>query len=184
MKTSMAMVLALGAIPWSAPASAEPISALAVVALVKASPQLKIDRSVPAMGAFDPKTHPYVRVAGVPEGTAIGGYLDPEYAHEGTLTDATVVLAIPLDSGGSGGIFTQILFAGKSSGQLAYAGYIDSGGHLDVQISGGTTVARFPHYGTNDPNCCPSKYMIDTYDIVGGKLHKVSTKTVPASPRP
>jgi hypothetical protein len=165
------------------PARAAPIAAQAAVALVKATPQLKIDTSVPAMDAYPAKTHPYVSIAGAPEGT-VGGYLDTGGAHQGTLANGTVVLAVPLDSGGSGGVFTQIFFAGKSPSQLSYAGYVTSGGHAGVEIKGGKIVARIPLYGRNDPNCCPSTFLITTYDVVGRRLHETSHVMVPAPPRP
>lgn len=179
-------VLALSPLPTLAqsvaPSKGGAISAQAAVTLIKASPQLTIDTSVPAMDAFPAKTHPYVRIAGAPEGT-VGGYLDTEYAHQGKLASGTVALAIPLDSGGSGGIFTQVVFVGKSAAQLSYIGYVTSGGHADVEIKGGKIVARIPQYGRNDPNCCPSTLLVTTYDVVGGKLHETSHVTVPAPPR-
>jgi hypothetical protein len=166
----------------TASAKGDRISAQAAVALVETSPQLKIDRSVPAMDAFPAKTHPYVTIAGAPEGT-VGGYLDAEDAHQGRLADGEVALAIPLDSGGSGGVFTQIVFVGKSPSQLSYAGYVTSGGHADVEIKGGTLVARIPEYGRDDANCCPSRFLVTTYAVVEGKLHETSHVTVPAPPR-
>lgn len=164
------------------PPKAAPISAAAALTLVEATPQLRIERSVPAMDAFPAKTHPYVVIAKAPEGT-VGGYLDAEYAHQGKLADGRLALAIPLDSGGSGGVFTQIVFAGKSASQLSYAGYVTSGGHADVEIKDGRIVARIPEYGRSDPNCCPSRFLEMTYDVVDGRLHETSHVSVPASAR-
>lgn len=177
---TIALLLAL--LPAAAPAAGV-ITPQAAVVLVKATKQLTIDTSAPPMDAFPAKTNPFVNVAGAPEGT-VGGYLDPQDAHEGKLANGTVVLAIPLDSGGSGGVFTQIVFAGKSASSLSYAGYVTSGGHADVEIAGGKIVARIPDYGPNDPNCCPSRFRITAYDVAGGKLHELSHVTVPASPHP
>ena len=146
-------------------------SAQAIVALVKASPQLRIDETVFA-SAYDAQTHPYIVIPSAPGGT-VGGYLVPEGAHGGALSDGTVVIAVPLDSGGSGGVFTQVLFA-QTGGAFAYAGYIDSAGHLDVEIRNGVVVATMPYYGDNSPNCCPSKRIVQTYTIRGGTLVKLS----------
>jgi hypothetical protein len=147
-----------------------------IVALVGTSPQLRIDETI-FSSAVDAKTHPYVNIRNAPEGT-IGGYLVPEASHGGSLSDGTYVLAVPLDSGGSGGVFTQILFAGHDSA-LGYAGYIESGGHLDVRINGGTIVADMPYYGDDSPNCCPKQHIVQTYTIRGGALVKLSDKRAP-----
>ncbi|MBV8067584.1 MAG: hypothetical protein JO113_06385 [Candidatus Eremiobacteraeota bacterium] len=157
--------------------AAQPVqtpSAEAIVALVTASPQLRIDSTIFSSG-FDAKTHPYVNVRNAPEGT-IGGYLVPEGANAGTQRDGTYVLAVPLDSGGSGGIFTQIIFAGRSAQMLAYAGFVDSGGHLSVSISDGAIVAQLPYYGDDSPNCCPKKYVVRTYTVRSGSLVKLSER--------
>ena len=134
------------------------------------------------MGPFDAKMHPWVAVAGAPEGVN-GGYLDPEDAHAGVLADGTSILAIPLESGGTGGVFTQIVFQRKNGQPFAYVGYLGSEAHLAVTVANGAIVARFPKYSDSDANCCPSKLTIQTYDLAAGKLHKLSETTVPA-PKP
>jgi hypothetical protein len=154
-------------------------SAAEIVALVKASPELRIDETI-FSSAFDAQTHPYVNIRNAPEGT-IGGYLVPEGSNDGKTSDGTYVLAVPLDSGGSGGIFTQILFAGRNPGALAYVGYIDSGGHLDVQIRDGAIVADMPYYGDDSPNCCPKQHTVQTYAVRNGTLVKLSEKRAPIS---
>lgn len=93
-----------------------------VVALVKATAQLEIDASV-SSSAFDSKAHPYVEVRGVPEGETVGGFLMSERAHEGALAGREDVLIVPLESGGSGGVFTQIVFARGANRTFAYAGH-------------------------------------------------------------
>jgi hypothetical protein len=148
-----------------------------IVALVELTPQLRIDKTI-FSAAFDAKTHPYVNVRNAPEGT-IGGYLVPEGSHRGLLSDGTYVLAVPLDSEGSGGVFTQIIFAGHDSNVLGYVGYIDSGGHLDVQIENGVIVADLPYYGDDSPNCCPRERTVQTYTVRGGALVKLSEKRAP-----
>lgn len=180
---STALAFALAFVPATLLAAPVSLSSAQIVALVKATPQLKIDSSVPPTSAYDAKTHPYVDVLGVPEGQSIGGYIATDYAHEGTLGDGDDVLAVPLDSGGSGGIFTQIVFVRHGGYGFVYAGHIDSGGHLDVRIKDGVIVATLPYYGANDPNCCPSKRTTQTYTVQNGRLHKLSEKTVPI-PKP
>jgi hypothetical protein len=148
-----------------------------IIALVKASPQLAIDPSVPAPGEWSKKTHPYVRVVGAPEGT-VGGSIDPDFAAIGIMAGGAQVMAIPLESGGSGGVFSQLIFVRpEEDAKPFYAGYITSGGHLAVNVTYHGIVAVSPHYGPNDPNCCPSKYDTTTYAIVGGKLKALSTRT-------
>lgn len=149
-----------------------------IVALVKASPQLRIDQTI-FSSTSDAQTHPYVNIRSAPEGT-IGGYLAPEGARDGTLRDGTYVLAVPLDSGGSGGVFTQVIFAGRSVSSIAYVGYLGSGGHLSVTIDGGVIVAQLPYYGDDSPNCCPKKYVVQTYGVRDGSLVKLSERFAPA----
>jgi hypothetical protein len=176
-------VLACALVPRLALASPPALTPSQIVALVTATPHLKIDRSVPPSSAFDPKTHPYVDVLGAPEGQAIGGYIVPELAHQGTLTSGYNVLAVPLDSGGSGGVFTQIIFARRGHAPFVYAGHIDSAGHLGVQVKGGKLVATLPYYAAKDPNCCPSKFIVATYTIRDDKLRRSTQRTI-ATPKP
>jgi hypothetical protein len=150
-----------------------------MVALIEQTPQLRIDPTVDSSG-HDAKTQPWVAVKSAPEGEAIGGFALTGSLESGTLHDGTFVVALPLDSGGSGTVFTQIIFAGASSATLHYVGYLDSGGHLGVAITDGTIVARYPDYSDGSPNCCPKKLTVETYTIVGGALKKLSTTSVPA----
>ena len=154
-----------------------------ILAIVKASPQLKIDRTVPATSVFDAKTHPYVDVLGVPEGQAIGGYLGADEATYGTVSGGFNAIAVPLESDGSGGVFTQILFARRGTAKYTYIGYIGSGGHLKVELKNNGIVATLPYYGPKDANCCPSKLIVQTYAIQSGKLKQVAQKMMP-TPKP
>jgi len=165
-------------LPVGVAAQAQAPAAEEIVALVGASPQLRIDETL-FSSTGDAKTHPYVNIRNAPEGT-IGGYLVPEGANAGILSDGEFALAVPLESGGSGGVFTQIVFAGKSAKALEYAGYIDSAGHLGVEITGGAIVATLPYYGDDSPNCCPKKYVVQTYMVRGGRLEKLSERFEPA----
>jgi hypothetical protein len=178
----VAWTLGFALVPAIAIASPPSLTPSQIVALVKAAPQLKINRNVPPSPAFDPRTNPYVDVVGAPEGQAVGGYLAPESAHRGTLTSGYDVLAVPLESGGSGGIFTQIIFVRRGHA-FAYVGHVDSAGHLDVRIEGGKIVATLPYYAAKDANCCPSKFIVQTYTIRDGKLQRTSQRTIP-TPKP
>jgi hypothetical protein len=170
MRVVFAAVLALC---MTAPALAITTDARSIIALIRATPALAIDTTVPASLGFDPAKQPYVRIVGAPEGTS-GGYIDPDYATIGTLADGTRVLAVPLESGGSGGVFTQILFAQTDGAAPVYAGYVTSAGHLRVDVSARGIIATYPIYGPNDANCCPKQYGHDLYGIAGGKLVSVS----------
>lgn len=169
-----ALAASLTLLPLSVKAQATQTPREQIVALVKASPQLRIDETIFSSG-FDAQTHPYVNIRNAPEGT-IGGYLVPEGAHDGALRSGTYALAVPLDSGGSGGIFTQIVFAGRTAQTVSYVGFIQSGGHLSVSVADGAIVAQFPYYGDDSPNCCPKKYVVQTYSVRGGGLVKVSER--------
>jgi hypothetical protein len=103
-----AVVFALLAFQTTPALAAPPITAAEAIALIKASPELKIDTREPAPSGFPAATHPAVDIQGS-DGSA--GYLSAEYAKEGTLSDGSTALAIPLDSDGSGGIFSQLIFA-------------------------------------------------------------------------
>jgi hypothetical protein len=173
-----ALFVALSLLPVSARAQTQAPTVGEIVALVAGSPQLRIDDTL-FSSTSDAKTHPYVNIRNGPEGT-IGGYLVPEGARAGTLSDGTYVLAVPLDSGGSGGIFTQIIFARKATSAPAYVGYIESAGHLAVGVEGGVIVATRPYYGDDSPNCCPKKYVVQTYTVRDGRLEKLSERFEPA----
>jgi len=157
--------------------------ASSILSLIQATPALAIDSSVPPSAGYDAATQPYVKIAGAPEGTP-GGYIDSAFATIGTLEDGTRVLAVPLESGGSGGVFTQIIFAQTADAPTpSYVGYLSSGGHLRVDVGEHGIMAIFPLYGPNDPNCCPKKFENDLYAIAGGKLKLVEGKVTASNPR-
>jgi hypothetical protein len=159
-----------------APCSAMTNDAATVLRLVKATPQLAIDASIPAPGGNDKKTHPYVRTGNSPD--TLGGNIDYEAASMGRLSDGTQVMVIPLESGGSGGVFTQIVFVQPFGEAAKYAGAIPSGaGHLAVNVTFHGIVAIQPLYGPNDKNCCPTRFLTRTYTIQAHRLHLVSERT-------
>jgi len=142
------------------PAGADILTQANLEALVKTSPQLAIK---PIGG------RPYVSVKG--DGDALG-YLDAAALDYGYQIDKTDVLIVPLVSGGSGGVFTTLIFSTVSR-QPKYVGKIDSNGHLDVHLSQGVIDAVTPTYGPNDPQSHPSGHHTDRYAVHGGKLVKV-----------
>jgi len=166
-----AVCLSIGVVATAA-ASVLPTTASGMLALVKATPQLEVDPTLP--NPSGDRSSPWVRVKHSPEGTN-GGYIAAEYAQHGTLSDGLQVLALPLNSGGSGGVFTQLIFAAHSARAPHYVGYLSSGGHLGVHVVHGALVAEYPDYAENDAQCCPSHYLHQKYAIVDGKLHLVST---------
>jgi hypothetical protein len=169
-------LMVTGALAAVAPVAAMP--PVAIVALIKATPQLKIDPTVPSIGKLDVKTHPYVNIVGT--NGVVGGYVDYEEQSDGILTDGAQALVVPLISGGSGGVFTAIIF-GQRGGTARYAGYIASGGHLAVALKSGRIVARLPLYKAGEPNCCPSHMLVQSYRIgSSGKLTLISEQTVKA----
>ena len=171
------IVLALS--PGVALSSPSPIPPAGAIALVKATPQLSIDPTTPQSDAYPANTSPWVNVSKGDSG-ASGGYLLASFAHQGTV-GGLHVLVIPLASGGTGDVFTQIVFAGPTPSQVKYLGYLTSEGHLDVQVTGGAIVAKYPRYAPDDAQCCPKKYAVETYDIAGGKLNRLTSTVVPAS---
>jgi hypothetical protein len=142
------------------PARATILTQANLEALVKISPQLAIK---PIGG------RPYVSVKG--DGDALG-YLDAAALDYGYQIDKTDVLIVPLVSGGSGGVFTTLIFS-TISRQPSYVGKIDSHGHLDVHLSHGVIDAVTPTYGPNDPQARPSGHHTDRYAVHAGKLVKV-----------
>ena len=160
---------------------AMPTSTVDIIALVHHTSALKVDRSVPNIYPRDVKDHPYIAIAHAREGT-IGGFLDTGVARRGKLSDGTKVLILPLDSGGSGGVFTTIVFAQRVGGAPWFSGYVTSGGHLGVVVNKGRIVATMPDYGPKDPNCCPSHYYRETYTLRNGKLALLARVTLAKLP--
>ena len=169
------MAALLGILPGICTAQTAVPDAARIVALVRSSPQLLIDTSVPSR-AFDPKLHPFVTVRSAHDGDFVGGFLMSDHARAGMLSNGWGAIAVPLESEGSGGIFTQLIFARTGDRPYAFAGAIGSGGHLDVRIAGGEIVATLPYYGPNDQNCCPSQRIVQTFTVSSGRLAKLSEK--------
>jgi hypothetical protein len=141
-------------------AAANILSQARLISLVDKAPQLKGSE-------IDGK--PYVAILPATDGT---GYLDASLVDYGYTIDGRDVLIVPLVSGGSGGVFTTILFT-TIDGKPTYAGHIDSDGHLDVHLSLGLINAVTPTYGPNDPQASPSGHQTVRYRLKGATLVKV-----------
>lgn len=155
-----------------------PIAQAALNELLRTTMQL---RRVVGVGRYgDAKDVPFVKVRGSGE-SSLGGFADARYVVSGTMgPDAREVLAVPLMSGGSGGDFTVLIYAADGSGPLRYAGKVDWGaGHIGVTISYASIVVTEPIYAANDPNCCPSAYLVELYQIRKGRLVRVGSANVP-----
>lgn len=84
------------------------------------------------------------------------GYVTPETASRGVLANGQPVMLVPLDSGGSGTVFAVLVYT-AIDGRTRFVGYVPSPvGHLDMHVRNGRIEVRFPVYGANEPNCCPT----------------------------
>ncbi len=174
MKRMLAVLVLAACI--TAPALAMTTDSASIVALIKATPGLAFDRTVTAPAGFDPKAQPYVKFTR--SDYELGGFLAADYASIGTMDGGLRVMAVPLDSGGSGGVFTQLIFVqGVNDARPFYAGAISSGGHLGVNVTFHGIVAIYPK-SPLDPNCCPKHFAIETYTIAGHTLKRVATRLV------
>jgi hypothetical protein len=114
------------------------------------------------------------------KGTQASGFAIPALIDDGFLTNGQEVLIVPLDSGGSGGVFATLLYTRALGKPWQYVGYVPSpNGHLNVHIEQGTLVSITPIYASGDPNCCPSKQHHVRYSLVGTKLKQVGSFSFP-----
>ncbi len=139
------------------PASADILTQKQLESMVRVQPEL----SMKLVGGRQ-----YVSVKG--DGDALG-YIDAATIDYGYQVDKTDVLIVPLWSGGSGGVFTTLVFT-TYKGVQHYVGRIDSHGHLDVHLSAGMIAAVTPVYGPHDPQSHPSGYRTARYAIHDGRL--------------
>ncbi len=140
-----------------------------VAALIASTPQIK--PAVPAVPNYNGFKSVDVR------GANVGGFVIPASIDDGFLATGQEVLIVPLNSGGSGGVFTTLLWT-KQSGVWKFVGYIPStNGHLSVYIEAGQLNVVVPVYGTGEPNCCPSKHRYTTYTLNGIRMKQVYDET-------
>jgi hypothetical protein len=151
---------ALLALALAQPARANILAQARLEALIKTAPLL----SISTVGG-----RPYVSVKG--DGNALG-YLDATTLDYGYQIDRQDVLIVPLISGGSGGVFTTLIFTTVDR-MPVYAGRIDSTGHLSVYLSQGLINAVTPTYGPHDPQARPSGHHTVRYAIHAHHLVKL-----------
>ena len=122
------------------------------------------------------QTPPMPDSGGRPEyqvaGAQMGGFVSPELVDDGFLANGQEVLIVPLLSGGSGGVFTTLLWTRTANGGAwKFVAPLQSGaGHLAVYIVSGKLNVITPIYVGNDPNCCPSNHHHEIDTIQGTKL--------------
>ncbi len=155
----LALVLAL-VLAAALPANANIISQQRLEEIVKETPGLSLSHL---------SGRAYVSVHG--DGDQLG-YLDAAALDYGFQVDSTDVLIVPLISGGSGGVFTTLIFT-TTHRTPTYVGKIDSAGHLDVHLSQGVINAVTPTYGPHDPQAFPSGHRTVRYAVSRGALVKV-----------
>ncbi len=132
-------------------------------AWLASSPKI-VREKPPASAARLPR---YISVNGV-EGST--GWVDPNLVTDGFLADGQRVMIVPIDSGGSGGVFTALLFA-QIGGRTRFLGTLPSpAGHLGASLEAGRIVIRTPVYGASDPNCCPSALHYERATLHGTRL--------------
>ena len=120
--------------------------------------------------------HRFVRV----RGTDVAGYLVPEYATHGFVSNGQEVLVIPIASGGSMGVNSALIFT-TYSGRRRFVGYIPGPqGHLSISITEGLIETSSPIYLEGDANCCPSRNRVATFRLTGIRLTKVSENVTAA----
>lgn len=164
----MRRVVACASLLLTVPAAAGAATLAQLDAWLATSP--KIVRQAPPRGAATSafgKRARYVRVAG---SDTASGWVDPAEVTDGFLADGRRVMAVPIESGGSGGVFTALLFT-QVGGTTRFVGTIPSvGGHLSVSVNGGHLLIQTPVYGANDPNCCPSALHFECATLRGTRL--------------
>ena len=101
------------------------------------------------------------------------GFLMPSAMDYGFLGDGQDVLIVPLGSGGSGGVFVDLLFTSIKT-KPYFIGVIPSeSGHLKVYISGGQIVVNTPVYKSGEPSCCPSTRHFTRHELMRNSLKKI-----------
>lgn len=127
----------------------------------------KIVREKPPIPPTDAVRFPrYVSVKG--DGST--GWLSPDLVTDGFLANGQRVMMVPIVSGGSGGVFTALLFT-QIGGTTRFVGTLPSpAGHLGVSLEAGRILIRTPVYGAGDANCCPSAQHYERATLRGTRL--------------
>jgi hypothetical protein len=109
----------------------------------------------------------YISVIGADGST---GWVDPNLVTDGFLANGQRVMIVPIDSGGSGSVFSALLFT-QIGTTTRFVGTLPSpAGHLGASLENGRIVIRTPVYGASDPNCCPSALHYERATLHGTHL--------------
>jgi hypothetical protein len=112
------------------------------------------------------------------KGTDVSGFVIPNIVGDGYLSNRQEVLVVPLDSGGSGGVFHVLLWTRVAGAAWHFAGQIASpDGRLGVSIDNGDLVAVIPVYAPNDADCCPSSLRRVRYTLDGTALRQIQARS-------
>jgi hypothetical protein len=114
-------------------------------------------------------------------GPDIWGLIDSTMIVRGSLRDRTPVTIVPVVSGGSGGIFRTLLFAGPPGAERYVAtlrGVEPS--HLRVTVEDGYVVERSPQDST--ATCCWKHDYVRRSVIAHGRLRVIDVAIRPISP--
>ncbi|HEX3551503.1 MAG TPA: hypothetical protein VHT53_14050 [Candidatus Elarobacter sp.] len=109
----------------------------------------------------------------------VQGYVSADTASRAALANGQPVMLVPLDSGGSGTVFSALVYT-VIGGRTRFVGYIPSpAGHLGVHVVNGRIAVRTPVYGANDPNCCPSAIHVEHDTLRGLRLVRLDAHDEP-----
>jgi hypothetical protein len=127
---------------------AAPAIASRAVAAAPDIRSLKLKRTVLADPKVSNRVKGYVRYGG------FGGIADPVYAD---LTgDGAADVLVPIASGGSAGIVAFYVYS-YHTGALQNLLVRNEVYRVGLRVRRGDLVVTYPIYGSNDPNCCPSR---------------------------
>jgi len=102
-----------------------------------------------------------------------GGEIDPNRIQYVDLTrDGTDDAFVPVESGGTAGDVGAALLT-IEDGQPRVAGYIETGGRIEVrfpEVGGGIVVTTEGVWEPGDAECCPSQLRESTYEYEGGEF--------------
>lgn len=165
-----AVVCAILASTVAATARADVVSVKLLTRALAATPLIKRDASL--SGTLN--GWPYYNV----RGRSLGGFVADAEVDYGYASNGADLLIVPLESGGSGGVFTTLVFTSIRRHPRLVGTIASPGGHLSVFIRRGEVTAQSPVYGPDDPNCCPSALSYAQYAFDGLRLTRRQVYTL------
>jgi hypothetical protein len=122
----------------------------------------------PALEVTQVEGKPYVNVRGAQPG--VGGHplLDTSIVYVDMDGDGVEEAAITLNSGGTAGNIGFLVYRQASPAPRLTAWH--GGYKLGLETEGGRLVVRQALYAGWEPNCCPSGFSRDTYELRNGQL--------------